>query len=177
MAAPNLYLGGATGPDLSSFGSPTIGVGVNPSPYQGPRPIGSPIRTPQAAPSAQNPPTPFQGTDFGWGQPSNVDTSKGGTIEAQGVRATGPSQGYDPSYLQNLATSAGGNFARPAGQSAVSVDPLGNLSDITKLLMSFGNPSPMQGFGNAPTPGLPQNLLQLAQIFNPTALGTKGKKT
>jgi hypothetical protein len=167
--SPAFYLGGT---DAPNFGSIFGDRGTNGTSGPWPRPIGG---RPPALPPTQPPgPTP---PISGWGQPSSVDTSKNNVVGAQGVRAEGPSQGFDPQYLQNLATSDAGNFARPAGASAVSFNPLGNLADITKLLMSFGNPSPMLGFGNAPLPGLPQNMLQMAQIFNPTALGTNAPPT
>src|SRR5947209_2067046 len=68
------------------------------------------------------------------------------------VRPSGPSQGFDSSYLQNLATNVGGTFMRPSG--GLNFNPLGNLSDIK---------SPAMGGGNAPLPGLPQTLLGYQQ--------------
>jgi hypothetical protein len=66
-------------------------------------------------------------------------------------------QGFDNSYLQNLATSAGGNFMRPPG-GVLNFNPLGNLNDIQS--------SPLGG-GNAPLFGLPQTLQQNAQNLAP----------
>lgn len=76
------------------------------------------------------------------------------TLGPQAIRASGPSQGYDPSYLQNLATAIGGLFTggNQTGNTT-SFNPLGNLSEI----------SPTSGMeGNAPQQGLPQNWLQQA---------------
>lgn len=83
-------------------------------------------------------------------------------LGAQAVRPTGPSAGFDPSYLQNLATAIGGLFSRPQGN--LSFNPLGNLSEI----------SPPTGFGTAPVPGLPNTMLQdaingLSFMFQPPA--------
>ena len=65
------------------------------------------------------------------------------------VRPTGSAKGYDPSYLQNLATAIGGLFSRPGGN--LNFNPLGNLSEI----------SPPSGMGGtAPLPGLPSTWLQ-----------------
>lgn len=70
-------------------------------------------------------------------------------VGAQAVRATGDRKGYDPSYLQNLATAIGGLFSRPQGN--LNFNPLGDLSGI----------SPSSGMdGNAPLPGLPSTWLQ-----------------
>jgi hypothetical protein len=66
--------------------------------------------------------------------------------------------GFDSSYLQNLATSSGGNFMRPQG-GALNFNPLGNLNDIQS--------NPLGG-GNAPLFGLPQTLQQNAQANAPT---------
>jgi hypothetical protein len=74
-------------------------------------------------------------------------------LAPQAVRATGPSQGYDSSYLQNLATAIGGLFSNPQGGNVMNVNPLGNLAEI----------SPPSGqLGNAPQPGLPQTWIQQA---------------
>jgi hypothetical protein len=166
MPSPAFYLGSTATPDFGSiFGGSGTG-GTNASFRGGNPPRGSDPPPPTGGPFTPGAPPSISG----WGQPSSVDTTKNNVVGAQGVRAEGPSRGFDPQYLQNLATSDAGNFARPAGANAVSFNPLGNLADITKLLMSFGSPSPTLGFGNAPLPGLPQNLLQWAQAFNPTAL-------
>lgn len=102
--------------------------------------------------------------------PSPAPTrSPGSVLPAQSLRASGPSQGFDPQYLQNLTTAIGGLFSRPQGN--LSFNPLGNLSDIS---------SPGLGFGNAPLPGLPSTMLQdaingLAFMFNqPQASGGGG---
>jgi hypothetical protein len=94
----------------------------------------SPITTPMSDPSAAPAPT---------GQPN--------VLGAQSIRATGDPKGYDPSYLQNLATSIGALFARPQGN--MNFNPLGNLSEV----------SPPSGqMGNAPGFGEPLTWLQQA---------------
>lgn len=70
------------------------------------------------------------------------------TLGPQAIRPQGASQGFDPAYLQNLATMIGGLFA-PQGGGGLNFNPLGNLSDI-------GGSSGMGG--NAPLPGLPPTL-------------------
>lgn len=85
--------------------------------------------------------------------PRAPDPTPGNPLGAQAVRATGPTSGFDPSYLQNLATSAGGLFSHAPGQLAFN--PLGNLGEI----------SPGSGAqGNAPGYGLPQTWLQQALL-------------
>lgn len=100
--------------------------------------------------------------------PAPATPTPANTLPAQTVRPTGPSQGFDPGYLQNLATAIGGLFSRPQGN--LSFNPLGNLSDVA---------SPGLGFGNAALPGLPLTLLQdainnLAFIFNQPPASTGG---
>jgi hypothetical protein len=90
----------------------------------------------------QNPNGPF--TPAGPVPPPNV-------LAPDAVRATGPSQGFDAAYLQNLASSIGNLFARPQGN--LSFNPLGNLSDIS---------SPSSMGGTTPSPGLPLTMLQNA---------------
>jgi hypothetical protein len=71
------------------------------------------------------------------------------TAGAQAVRPAGDTKGFDPNYLQNLATYVGGLFSRPQGN--LNFNPLGNLGEI----------SPSSGIGgNAPLPGLPNTWLQ-----------------
>lgn len=82
-------------------------------------------------------------------------------LPAQAVRATGPSQGYDPSYLQNLATSIGGLFSRPQGN--LSFNPLGNLSEISPPSGQMGN---APGFGE-PSTWLQDALNGIAFMFKP----------
>ena len=111
-------------------------------------PIGavfSPKPTPQAAPPVgtgrTNPLLPAPA------KPQVVPPQS--ILSAQAVRPTGPAQGYDPSYLQNLATSIGGLFSRPQGN--LNLNPLGDLSEI----------SPLSGMeGNAPLAGAPSTWLQ-----------------
>jgi hypothetical protein len=101
---------------------------------------------PVSAPNPQVGPTPGGPTPMQGGDPSG------------GVRATGPTAGFDPSYLQNLATSDAGIFSRPAG--GLSFNPLGNLASI----------SGTSGGGNAPVAGIPQGMLTQALAANPTFL-------
>lgn len=114
--------------------------------------------SPSAGP--QNPLRPGnEGTNSGVSQapapPSNV-------LPGQGIRPTGPSQGFDPSYLQNLATYVGGLFANPGQSSTLNFNPLGNLSEI----------SPSSGMlGNAPNPGQPLTWLQQALNGLPFSFG------
>ena len=71
------------------------------------------------------------------------------TFGAQSVRATG-SGPFDAAYRQNLATYAGGLFARPGG----------NLSFNPTNAASFpGSPT---GGGTAPVLGMPDSLLSQA---------------
>src|ERR1700688_1188340 len=81
-----------------------------------------------------------------------VQSAPPNTLAAQAIRASGPSQGYDPNYLQNMASSIGSLFSSPGG-AQMNVNPLGNLSDISP-------PSQMEG--NAPSQGLPPTWLQQA---------------
>lgn len=109
------------------------------------------------APNTTPAPTPGGFPTTGTPSPSSP-----GVLGAQAVRPTGPFQGFDPSYLQNLATAIGGLFSRPQGN--LSFNPLGNLSEI----------SPPTGFGTAPVPGLPNTMLQdaingLSFMFQPPA--------
>jgi hypothetical protein len=69
------------------------------------------------------------------------------TVQAQPIRATGTGP-YDPSYRQDLATFAGGNFLQPSG--GLSFNPTGQLT---------GNPT---GVGSAPVQGMPTTLLSQA---------------
>jgi hypothetical protein len=87
------------------------------------------------------------------GMPPVSAPSDGSVLGAQTIRPTGPSQGYDPGYLQNLATSIGALFARPQGN--LSFNPLGNLSEV----------SPASGIGGT-APGLGAPLTWLQQALN-----------
>ena len=95
--------------------------------------------------------TPTQPLNGG-GASKTVATPPSNTLAAEAIRASGPSQGYDPNYLQNMASSIGSLFSNPGG-GTMNVNPLGNLSDISP-------PSQMEG--NAPSPGLPLTWLQQA---------------
>lgn len=115
-------------------------------PVQGGQPPRAPISSaPMPTPSGSQ---PYSGV----GQSKTVAAPPSNTLAAQAIRASGPSQGYDPSYLQNMASSIGSLFSSPGG-GTMNVNPLGNLSDISP-------PSQMEG--NAPSPGLPLTWLQQA---------------
>lgn len=60
---------------------------------------------------------------------SPAATTPPNVLGEQAVRPSGPTQGFDPAYLQNLTTAIGGLFSRPQGN--LSFNPLGNLSDIS----------------------------------------------
>jgi hypothetical protein len=100
--------------------------------------------------------------------PANPTPPLGSVLPAQAVRASGPSKGFDPAFLQNLATSIGGLFSG-GSNGVMNVNPLGNLSEIS-------GPSGMEG--NAPQQGLPQTWLQQAlnglgfNFASPTATST-----
>lgn len=79
------------------------------------------------------------------------------TLGAQAVRATG-SGPFDSAYRQNLATYAGGGYAKPGG--TLSFNPTGSL---------FGNPT---GVGSAPVLGAPTDLLSQALGGNPFTANT-----
>jgi hypothetical protein len=141
---PPYYIGGGGANPYSGLGGgprpvgpikgPAIGGGANPP--------GSPAGSPPTALPPFSTTTPGATDSGSPAPPSNV-------LGAQAVRATGDPKGYDPSYLQNLATAIGGLFSRPQGN--LSLNPLGNLSEI----------SPPSGMGgNAPLPGLPSTWLQ-----------------
>jgi hypothetical protein len=120
------------------------------------------------APAATGPYTSGSSTMKPTGKPPQA-TAPGATTQAalapnvvgsQAVRATGQGP-YDPAYRQNLATYAGGLFARPNGN--LSFNPTGNLQDM-------GNQA--SGGGNAPVQGTPQGLLDQAlggmpYVYNP----------
>jgi len=112
------------------FGKPPI------KPPQPPIPIG-----PQFDGGGKNPNDPLP-----TGPPGSV-------LGAQAIRASGPSKGFDASYLQNLATAIGGLFSGNKTGNTTSFNPLGDLSEIS-------GPSGMEG--NAPSPGLPLTWLQQA---------------
>jgi hypothetical protein len=73
------------------------------------------------------------------------------TLAAVGNRATGPSSGYDPAYLQNLVTYGAGQFQQPSG---------GFNFNPTNINTFPGAPT---GGGNAPVLGMPNTLLSQAQ--------------
>lgn len=147
---PPFYLGGSKGP--ATGGPPILPPTGVPVPIGGLGPVSPPG---PKLPTVGSPKPPTTIGSVGGGQPS------GSVLGAQAIRPTGPTAGYDPQYLQNLATAIGGLFSRPGGN--LSFNPLGNLSDVS---------SPNLGFGGAPLPGLPSTLLQdaingLSFMFNP----------
>lgn len=125
-----LYMGN---PNIMGFGG-----GEPRPPFNPPKPVGTPRPDP---------------TKPGLPQPAPTQ-APGNVLQPEAVRATGPSQGFDPSYLQNLATAIGGLFSnKQQGGNTMKVNPLGNLSEI----------SPPSGIGgNAPTLGEPMTWLQNA---------------
>jgi hypothetical protein len=139
---PNLYMG--RGGLEGLFGNPSYsGVALGQPPMPGPQPTPPNPNPPQPTPSA--PPSPMPGAAPVTPPPSLPPN----VLSAQTIRPTGASQGYDPSYLQNLATSIGALFSRPQGN--LSFNPLGNLGEI----------SPSSGIGgNAPGYGAPLTWLQ-----------------
>ena len=86
--------------------------------------------------------------------PPQAQPGQSQTVGAQSVTATGLGP-FDPAYRQNLATFAGGQFARPGG--SLQFNPTG-------LGQGFGAPT---GGGNAPLPGMPNTLLGQAQGGQP----------
>jgi hypothetical protein len=116
-----------------------------------------------------SPSGPPAGTDPGR-TPPPAPTST--TLAPEAVRATG-SGPFDPTYRQNLATYAGGQFQRPS----VTTQPERGAPQTMNVL-SF-NPTDISTFpgqpvggGNAPLQGLPFGLLSLAQGGLPFSWGT-----
>lgn len=109
--------------------------------------------TPPIRPGQENP------------QPSSPAATQPPNVLGPGaVRPSGPSQGFDPQYLQNLATAIGGQFSRPQGN--LNFNPLGNLSDIS-------------GPSGLPSTWLQDALNGLGFAFQPPApaapnVGTRG---
>jgi hypothetical protein len=140
---PPYYIGGGVD-HFAGFGKP---------PMPGPPRTGGPLPAPGFGGDLKgkgqipgSPPTSFPGLT-----PAATPAmpAPGSVLGAQAIRPTGDAKGYDPSYLQNLATAIGGLFSRPQGN--LNFNPLGNLSEI----------SPSSGIGgNAPLPGLPSTWLQ-----------------
>jgi hypothetical protein len=150
---PSSAFGGAFGGSPPTFGGPVGVRNINPT---APAPvINKPIGGP-AGPGQQGGPLPGPGpVQIGGqttGQPGTPPPAPG-QLGPQAVRASGPSQGYDPSYMQNLATAIGGLFSNPGGGNTMKINPLGTLGEIS-------GPSGQEG--NAPQQGLPQNWLQQA---------------
>jgi len=115
-------------PPVKSKGAPILQN--TPAPVKSPSP---PSPAPQAAPS---------------GPPS------GSVVGPEAVRATGTGP-FDSAYRQDLATYAGGLFAKPGGN--LSFNPTSNSP--------FGGAA--TGGGNAPVLGMPNTLLQNALGGNP----------
>lgn len=143
---PPLYMGpsssfagafGKPGTPRFNFGAPDVQIGANPdAPREGP--VGNTPLVPQYS---------------GLPAQTSVPTKPGNVLGPQAIRASGPSQGFDPSYLQNLATAIGGLFSGNRTGNTTSFNPLGNLSEIS-------GSSGMEG--NAPQQGLPLTWLQQA---------------
>jgi hypothetical protein len=106
--------------------------------------------------------------------PANPTLPLGSVLGPQAIRASGPSQGFDPSYLQNLATAIGGLFS--GGKNGVmNLNPLGNLSEISGTSGEEGN-APQQGI---PMTWLQQALNGMGFSFTPQAptVGTIGTRS
>ena len=129
---------------------PQAGFGANPPTAGGPSPF-MPQQQPGAAPMPVGP----RRVTLPGGSPPGVPGSSG--IGSGAIRPTGPTSGFDPSYLQNLAVNEGGLFPNRQG---LQFNPLGNLTDI-------GGTMPTGG-GNAPVAGLPPTMLQQSLAQNPT---------
>lgn len=117
-------------------GSVSMGPGRMGGPYVPTRALAQPGGG-TAAPGGQAPAVP----------PGNI-------LGPESVRATGNGP-FDPAYRQDLATFAGGLFAKPGG--ALSFNP-------TALGSTWGQPT---GGGTAPVFGMPSTLSQLAIGGNP----------
>lgn len=137
---------------MALYMGPSSNFGFGSSPLQGGQPPRAVLPTqgmpsPIASKTVPGPLPPLPGSDAAAQTPPNV-------LGAGAVRASGPSQGYDASYLQNLATAIGGLFSNSKqGGNVMNINPLGDLSEI----------SPNSGIGgNAPTQGLPLTWLQRA---------------
>lgn len=115
-------------PSEVMMGSPSVGR----APYLPAKPQPRPV-----APSAPQP------------APSST------TLNATANRATGPTGGFDPAYLQNLVTYGAGQFQQPSG---------GFRFNPTDLSTFPGAPT---GGGNAPVLGMPNALLAQAQGGQP----------
>ena len=161
----NLYMG--RGGIDGLFGGQPIMPGPMPR-WNPPTPGGTPVPRPPivpgnegsgSTPPPQNPIGPEPGKETP--QPGSPASLPPNVLGAQSVRASGPSQGYDPAYLQNLATSIGALFSRPQGN--LSFNPLGNLSEISPASGQLGN---APGFGE-PSTWLQDALNGIAFMFNP----------
>lgn len=136
---------------------PPLGSNFNPAdvmmrsgqrglPYVGgPVKSGPPITMGGGGPIQSPPPPPSGGESAA---PAQV-TVPGNPSLAESIRATG-SGPYDAAYRQNLATYAGGQFARPGGN--MSFNP-------TDPATFPGQPT---GGGTAPVTGMPFSLLDMA---------------
>src|SRR5215469_6091968 len=102
---------------------------------------------PMPGPAQNRPPGMFSGLPAQNAVPAPGPAQ--GTVGPESVRATGQGP-FDPAYRQNLATYAGGPFARPGG----------NLSFNPTDLSTF--PGLPTGGGTAPVSGMPLSLLDMA---------------
>jgi len=125
--------GGSVGPIVTG---PYVGGGPSPTLPQGPMPTG-PGRPDQP------------GTYSGAPAQTTVPAPTQGIVGPESVRATGKGP-FDQPYRQNLATYAGGQFAKPGG--ILSFNP-------TDLSTFPGAPT---GGGTAPVSGMPASLLDMA---------------
>lgn len=135
---------GKTGVPYLGDGSAPSGWGSNPP--RGPMPVWG--GKPPMAGGGQ----PF--TDNGGSGSQAATPSAPNVVGPESVRATGTGP-FDQAYRQDLATYAGGLFARPGGN--LSFNPTSN--------QPFGGAA--VGGGSAPVFGMPNTLLQNALGGNP----------
>lgn len=113
----------------------------------------SPIKPVGPMPGSGDPPgTTYSGLPAQTTVPAPQPSAQPGNV--LGPQAVRGGNGFDPAYLQNLATAIGGLFSNnKQGGNTMSINPLGDLSEIS-------GPSGMEG--NAPQMGLPLTWLQQA---------------
>lgn len=163
MGPSSAFAGAFGGPTPSPARSGTPGISAPPQgPAQG-FPIG-PIGPVVGKGGLQSPlPGPAQSGTPPVPTPAQGPAQGGNVLGPTTVRASGDPKGFDPSYLQNLATAIGGLFSNPQGSSTMNINPLGNLSEISPPSGQLGN---APGFGE-PLTWLQQALSGLGFSFGP----------
>lgn len=159
MGPSSAFAGAFGGPSPSPARSGTPGI---PTPPQGPAQTGFPI-SPVGGNGGLPLPGPAQSGTPPVPTPSQGPAQNGNVLGPTAVRASGDPKGFDPSYLQNLATAIGGLFSNPKGGSTMNINPLGNLSEISPPSGQLGN---APGFGE-PLTWLQQALNGLGFSFGP----------